>query len=115
MNKNYYLYERAKKLIPGGVQLFSKKPEIYLPNGWPVYYKSASGVNVWDLDDRKYIDMGGNGIASCVLGYADPDVNSAVIRAVHMGGMAQLNCPEEVELAELLCNLHPWAQMVRFT
>src|SRR5690606_15159947 len=45
----------------------------------------------------------------------DPDVNRAVIAAVEAGSMATLNCPEEVELAELLIELHPWARMVRYT
>ena len=46
---------------------------------------------------------------------SDPDVNAAVKNAVEAGSMATLNCPEEVQLAELLCELHPWAQCVRFT
>ncbi|MFA5800457.1 MAG: aminotransferase class III-fold pyridoxal phosphate-dependent enzyme, partial [Candidatus Peribacteraceae bacterium] len=53
-------------------------------------------------------------IGACVLGYADPDVNKAVKQAVDKGSMTTLNCPEEVELAELLCALHPWAEMVRY-
>ncbi|MCX6623789.1 MAG: aminotransferase class III-fold pyridoxal phosphate-dependent enzyme, partial [Acidobacteria bacterium] len=48
------------------------------------------------------------------LGYADPDVNAAVHAAVDAGSMTTLNCPEEVELADLLCELHPWAEMARF-
>src|SRR3989344_4255594 len=51
---------------------------------------------------------------SCRLGYADPDVNRAVKDAVDRGSMSTLNAPEEVELAELLCDIHPWAHMVRF-
>ena len=54
------------------------------------------------------------GIGSCILGYADPDVDKAVHAAVTAGSMTTLNCPEEVELAELLCELHPWAGMVRY-
>jgi glutamate-1-semialdehyde aminotransferase len=54
------------------------------------------------------------GGGACILGFADPDVNEAVHRAVDAGTMATLNCPEEVELADLLCELHPWAQMVRY-
>jgi glutamate-1-semialdehyde aminotransferase len=49
-----------------------------------------------------------------VLGYADPDVDAAVKAAIDGGSMCTLNAPEEVELAELLCELHPWAQMVRY-
>jgi glutamate-1-semialdehyde 2,1-aminomutase len=108
------LYKRAKQLIPGGTQLLSKRPEMFLPEQWPSYYSKASGALVWDLDGNEYLDMAYNGIGACVLGYADPEVNAAVHAAVDAGSAATLNCPEEVELAELLCQLHPWADMVRY-
>ena len=54
------------------------------------------------------------GIGSCLLGYNDPDVTEAVVRRVQAGSMCTLNSPEEVELAELLVRLHPWADNVRF-
>jgi glutamate-1-semialdehyde aminotransferase len=54
------------------------------------------------------------GIGSCILGYSDVDVNRAVTAAIHKGSMTTLNAPEEVELAELLLKIHPWAHMVRY-
>lgn len=108
------LYERAKRLIPGGTQLLSKRPEMFLPDQWPAYYSRAKGAAVWDLDGIEYTDMTSSAVGSCPLGYADEDVDAAVVAAVKDGSMATLNCPEEVELAELLCQLHPWAQMCRF-
>ncbi len=108
------LWEKAKKLIPGGGQLLSKRAELFAPGQWPAYYSKAEGAYVWDLDSNKYLDMLNMGIGSCMLGYADPDVNSAAIEAVQKGSMSTLNCPEEVELAELLLSLHPWAGMARF-
>jgi len=108
------LYRRAKNRIPGGTQLLTKRPEMFLPEFWPSYYTKALGVAVWDLDGNKYLDMSYNGIGACILGHADPDVNLAVHQAVDAGSMSTLNCPEEVELAELFCQLHPWAQMVRY-
>ena len=108
------LYQRARKVIPGGTQLLSKRPELFLPEQWPTYYKSAKGVEVVDLDGKTYLDMTYCGIGATVLGYADPDVNAAVKAAIDMGSMTTLNCAEEVELAELLVELHPWADMVRF-
>src|SRR3989344_564313 len=54
------------------------------------------------------------GIGACMLGYSDQDVNRAVTDAVRRSAMCTLNVPEEVELAELLCKIHPWAQMVRY-
>lgn len=108
------LYNRAKKIIPGGTQLLSKRPEMFLPDFWPAYYDKAEGCKVWDLDGNEYIDMSYMGIGACILGYADEDVNSAVIEAVNKGSMSTLNCPEEVELAQILCEIHPWAEMVRY-
>jgi len=108
------LYRKARKIIPGGTQLLSKRPEMLLPNLWPSYYSRAKGVETWGLDGKKYIDMSYSAIGACILGFADPDVDEAVIDAIRKGSMSTLNCPEEVELAELLCNLHPWAENVRY-
>jgi glutamate-1-semialdehyde 2,1-aminomutase len=108
------LYRRARRIIPGGTQLLSKRPELYLPDQWPTYYRTAKGAEVTDLDGRTYLDMSAAGIGATVLGFADPDVDAAVKSAIDNGTMSTLNCAEEVELAELLIGLHPWAEMVRF-
>lgn len=113
-NEGQRLYQKALKIIPGGTQLLSKRPELHLPDGWPVYYRKASGCRVWDLDGTEYIDMSTMGIGTCILGYADPDVNRAVKAVIDDGNMSSLNAPEEVTCAELLVSLHPWADMVRF-
>lgn len=114
MGKGQEHYEKARKIIPGGTQLFSKRPEKFLPDQWPAYFIKAKGAYVWDMDGTQYLDMTTSGNGACCLGYADPDVEKAVIDAVKTGNMSILNCPEEVDLAELLCELHPWAEMVRF-
>ena len=108
------LYQHAKTMIPGGTQLLSKRPEMFAPELWPAYYKKAQGCKIWDLDDRCYTDMSIMGVGAAILGYADPDVDEAVIAAIRNGVTSTLNCPEEVELADLLIELHPWAQMVRY-
>jgi len=108
------LYRKAKTRIPGGTQLLSKRPEMFLPENWPAYYSRAQGSRVWDLDGNVYHDMTINGVGACILGAADPEVDEAVIAAIRAGSMSTLNPPEEVELAELLCELHPWASMVRY-
>lgn len=114
MGKSQELYKKAKKLIPGGTQLLSKRPEMFLPDLWPAYYSKAKGCQIWDLDNNQYTDMSYMGIGSCILGYADETVNNAVKDAVDNGNMTTLNAPEEVELAELLCDIHPWADEVRY-
>lgn len=112
--KSQKLWEKAKRLIPGGNQLLSKRPEMFLPGFWPAYYTQAKGIEVTDLDGRTYLDFSIMGVGACALGYADKEVNAAVKRAIDGGSMATLNAPEEVALAELLLELHPWAQKVRY-
>ncbi len=113
IKKGPALWRRAKKIIPGGSQLLSKRSELFLPEYWPSYFKKAKGVEVWDLDGNKYIDTCAS-IGACILGYADPDINKAVKKVIDKGNTSTLNSPEDVELAELLCRLHPWAKMVRY-
>jgi glutamate-1-semialdehyde aminotransferase len=115
MGKSQDLYLQAKKIIPGGTQLLSKRPEQFLPDLWPAYYKMAKGYKVWDLDDKEYIDASYMGIGANTIGYADDDIDLAVKNVIDKGNMTTLNPPEEVELAEKLIQLHPWAQMARFT
>jgi len=114
MGKGQILYGKAKKIIPGGTQLLSKRPEMFLPDLWPAYYDKAKGCQIWDLDGKKYTDMSYMGIGAAILGYADPDVNKAVKKAIDNGSMATLNSPEEEKLAEVLVKIHPWASMARF-
>ena len=108
------LYNNAKSLIPGGTQLLSKRPEMFAPDVWPAYYSKAKGCRVWDLDGREFIDMSIMSVGACILGYADDDIDEAVIRAIRDGVNSSLNCPEEVQLAETLIELHPWFDMVRY-
>lgn len=114
MGKGQELYEKAKALIPGGTMLLSKRPEMFLPNQWPAYFSKAKGCKVWDLDGKEYLDMSIMGIGTNTLGYGNEEVDETVRRVVSAGNMSTFNCPEEVELAEQLIQLHPWANMARF-
>jgi glutamate-1-semialdehyde 2,1-aminomutase len=115
MHRSLAAQERAKRVIPGMTQLLSKRPDMFSLGVWPGYYEKAKGCTVWDLDGNEYIDMSISGIGANVLGYADDDVDDAVVGAIRNGSSSSLNCFEEVELAELLCELHSWAGMARFT
>ena len=113
--KTQALYTHAKRRIPGGVQLLSKRPEMFAPGQWPAYFSEARGCEVWDLDGRHYFDMSHNSVGCCLLGYAHPEVSRAVTERIAKGSACTLNSPEEVELADRLCEIHPWARQVRFT
>ena len=114
MNKGQKLLKKAKKIIPGGNQLLSKRSEIFLTDYWPNYYKKAKDCKIWDLDNKMYYDFAGMGVTSCVLGYSDNDINSAIIEGLKKSSMTTLNAPEEVELAKRLLKIHRWAKMAKF-
>jgi len=109
------MQKRARQRIPGGTQLLSKRPEMFAPNQWPGYFSSAKGVHIQDLDGNEYLDMSIMGIGANVLGYCDPDVDVAVQNCISQGNSSSLNCAEEIILADLLSELHPWASMARYT
>ena len=113
MTKGKLLWKRAKKIIPGGNMLLSKRSEMFLPEKWPSYYSKSKGCKVWDLDGREYTDMSIMGVGTNILGYCNEEVDRSVIEAVNRGNMSTFNCPEEVYLSENLVELHPWADMVR--
>ena len=114
MGQGQKLWRRAKRVIPGGNMLLSKRAEMFLPEQWPAYFSRAKGCRVWDLEGRELIDMSIMGIGTNLLGYGHPEVDGAVAATVAAGNMSTLNCPEEVRLAERLVELHPWAEMARF-
>lgn len=107
------LWQRARQSISGGTGLLSKRAEQFDAKTWPAYFSRCSGCEVWDLNGRRYLDFAG-GIGAVMLGYADPEVTLAVRRRLSAGSYCSLVNPQEVELAELLLTLHPWAGKVRF-
>ncbi len=114
MNTGQKLWRRAKQIIPGGNMLISKRPNLYLPNIWPTYYKKAKGCFIWDLDNVKYVDFSMMGVGTNILGYSHPEVNKRVKSAVDNGNMSTFNCKEEVDLAEKILDMHKWADQAKF-
>ena len=114
MGSGQDLWKRAKRVIPGGNMLLSKRAEMFLPEQWPAYFSKAKGCKVWDLDGREYTDMCIMGIGTNTLGYGHDEVDEAVRAVIASGNMSTFNCPEEVYLAEKLVAMHPWADMTRF-
>ena len=108
------LYNYAKKIIPGGTTLFSKRSELYLPNKWPAYFTKAKETNVWDLRGIKYLDMF-CAVGTSILGYSNIKINKSISEVIRKGNMTTLNCPEEVYLAKQIIKHHPWASMAKFT
>jgi glutamate-1-semialdehyde 2,1-aminomutase len=112
--KGIKLYNMMKGVIPGGTQLLSKRPEMFAPDIWPSYYKKAKGVKIWDLDDRVFYDMSIMSVGACIIGYADDEIDEQVIKTIKDGVNSSLNSKMEVDLANLLLEMHPWFDMVRY-
>ena len=79
----------------------------------PLITAKQKGINIWDLKGKKYLDFTMLGVGSCVFGYSDNDINKVAIEVIKGGPLTTLNPIEEVELAEMLIDIHPWADQVK--
>ncbi len=111
--KSEALLKRAEKVIPGGSQTFSKGYLNWSRGGGPLFLSHGKGSHVWDVDGNGYVDFV-NGLAPIILGYCDPDVDGAVESQMKRGVLMSLSTELEVELAELLQEVIPCAEMARF-
>lgn len=105
--------ERAEKSIPLGSQTFSKSKVQFPIGAAPLFLEKGKGSKVWDIDGNEYIDFM-NGLLCVSLGYADDDVNNAVIAQLQKGVSFSLPHTLETEVAEKLIDLIPCAEKVRF-
>ena len=107
-------WKRANNVIPGGTMLFSKNPNLFLPNRWPAYFSKTKGCFIWDLENKKYIDLSFMGVGTNILGYNNKFVDKAVKDVIKAGNMSTLNSKEEIFLAEKLVEMNKWSKYVRF-
>lgn len=104
---------RAEQHIPLGSQTFSKSRTQYPLGVSPYFVTRAEGSHCWDVDGNEYIDFVSS-LASVTLGYNDPDVTRSVTEQLQSGVIFSLPHPIEAEVAELICEMVPCADMVRF-
>lgn len=104
---------RAERVIPLGAQTFSKSSKTFPPGIAPLFASRARGGRIWDLDGREYVDLV-SALAAVNLGYADPEINAAVAAQLENGTTISLSHPLEAEVAEMLVELVPSAEKVRF-
>ena len=114
MKSTKKLWMQCKLLIPGGNGLISKKDlkDILKINGQ--HFIKSKGLNVWDLNGKKYKDMSQMGIGTCVLGYANHYIDRRVKKAIDMGVNSTLNSTEELKLAKKILKHDKFAQKVKF-
>ncbi len=105
--------DRARKVIPGCAQTFSKGYTQYVQGVAPIFLQRGKGCRVWDVDGNEYIDYV-QGLLPNILGYAHDEVNAAAAAQLAEGHSFSLPHPLEVQLAERLTRLIPCAEMVRF-
>jgi glutamate-1-semialdehyde 2,1-aminomutase len=112
-DKSVAYLARAERVIPLGSQTFSKSRTQYPVGVSPLFITRAKGSRVWDLDENEYVDFVSS-LASVTLGYQDADVTEAVRRQLDSGVIFSLPHPLEAEVAEMICEMVPCAEMVRF-
>ncbi|MGE0483646.1 MAG: aminotransferase class III-fold pyridoxal phosphate-dependent enzyme [Gammaproteobacteria bacterium] len=107
------LLARALEVIPLGTQTFSKSHVQYPRGAAPFFVERAQGSRVWDVDGNEYVDFV-NALAAVTLGHCDADVSAAVRAQLEQGTIFSLPHRLEVEVAELIVDMVPCAEQVRF-
>ncbi|MDG6309675.1 glutamate-1-semialdehyde 2,1-aminomutase [Glaesserella parasuis] len=110
MTTSQSLFEKAQRVIPGGVN--SPVRAFKGVGGTPVFIDSAKGAYITDNEGKRYIDYVGSW-GPMVLGHNHPAIIEAVLKAVPNGLSFGAPTAIEIELAELVCKLVPSIEMVR--
>lgn len=113
LDRSVALKAQADRIIPSATQTFSKGYTQYVGGVAPIFVQRGKGSHVWDVDGNEYIDYS-MGLGPVILGHADPTVNAAVAAQMEEGVAFPLPHPLEIEVSQLLIDLYPGAEMVRF-
>jgi glutamate-1-semialdehyde aminotransferase len=108
------LEARARSLVPAGTQTLAKGPGQYVGGVAPVFAERGRAGHIWDVDGNEYIDLQ-MAIGPLSLGYAYPAVDRAIVRQLKDGITFSLPHRLEVEVAELVRENVPGAEMVRYS
>lgn len=110
MSYSETLFNKAKKFIPGGVN--SPVRSFSAVKGTPLFFQSAKGAHMTDIDGRSYIDYVGSW-GPMILGHQHPAVLEAVKHTIENCMSFGAPCEQEVVLAELICQLMPSIEKIR--
>ena len=108
------LYKKAGELIPGHTQLISRRSSQFAHGINPIYASNSKGSKFVDVDGNTYLDWV-NAVSAIILGHSNSEVNEAVKLQIDQGSIFTVNSPLEIELAELLVEHIPSAEMVKYT
>lgn len=112
--KSFEYLEKSRNLIPSLTQTFSRAAYTFVEGAFPIYAKSAKGSHFIDVDDNEYIDYL-CGLGPIILGHAYPKVDDAIKEQLKNGILFSLPHKLELEVSELLCDVIPSAEMVKFS
>ncbi|HZX48156.1 MAG TPA: aminotransferase class III-fold pyridoxal phosphate-dependent enzyme [Nitrospirota bacterium] len=113
LKSNMKLFNRVKSVIPNCSQTFSKSYLQFSAGASPLFVKEGKGCYLTDVDNNKFIDHA-MGLGACILGYAFEPVMREIKKQIKRGSVYTLPHYLECELAELLTQVVPCAEMVRF-
>lgn len=105
-------FEEALKLIPWGTQTNAKRPFPQFP-AMPKFIERGKDCRIWDMEGKEYIDFR-LALGPVTLGYCYDEVDNAVREQMKKGVLFSMASPLELELAQLLTQTLPNADMVRF-
>ncbi|HZT30525.1 MAG TPA: glutamate-1-semialdehyde 2,1-aminomutase [Bryobacteraceae bacterium] len=108
--KSEAIFEKAQKLIPGGVN--SPVRAYRSVGGNPPFISRGNGSRIWDIDGNEYVDYVGSW-GPLLLGHRHPDILRALAGALEIGTSFGAPTEQEVELAEAICDALPSVEMVR--
>jgi len=108
-----YLQDRSNKLIAQGALTNSKRPECFIEGVYPTHLERGYECYVWDYTGKKYFDFI-NGLGCNLLGYAQQDINAAMFARMQRGITLSLSTDMELQLAEKIKSVIPFAETMRF-
>lgn len=109
----FKFYRRQNESIAQGALTNSKRPECFIKGIYPTHVSRGKGCHLWDSDGKKYIDYI-TGLGSSILGYAHDEINAAIYQRLSMGATLSFSTPVEIELAELIKQIVPFVDCMKF-
>lgn len=112
MTQNEIYGKRAHELIPAGAHTYSRTDEVF-PSNAPRVFDHTKAGHAWDVDGNEFIDFA-LACRSVTIGYANERIANAAIEQILKGNTTSKASKIEVDAAEVMCNLFPWVDMVKF-
>src|SRR5574339_260109 len=109
MSKSEQLFDRAHRVIPGGVN--SPVRAFRAVGGNPLFIQRGNGAYIWDADGRSYLDYVGSW-GPLIFGHRSPEVVRALADVLEIGTSFGAPTEREVEIAELITRLVPSVEKV---